>query len=380
MRRFRTRAVLILLALALLAAIGWRLAHLRRVRRRAGEDAKTPQPVAVQAVVRGDLDIYLEGLGTVTPLATVTVRTQISGLLVEVDFREGQMVRQGDVLAVIDPRPYQVALEQAEGQLRQAQAQLKEAKIDLTRYQTLASQQSIAQQQVDSQRALVEQDEGVVQTDQAAVDNARLNLVYCHVSAPITGRVGLRVVDQGNYVTPGDSGGLVVLTRVKPITVIFTLPEQYLPQVLSRLHRGAALPVDAYDQSETLRLASGKLEAIDNQADPTTGTFRLRATFANDDETLYPQEFVNVRMLLQTDRQVLVIPTSGVERNQQGSFVYVVKPNHTAATRPVKLGPVQGERVEVLSGLSAGEQVVVDGADRLREGMPVSVQPDAARP
>ena len=341
---------------------------------RFGPGANGPLPVMARPAFEGDIDIYLDGLGTVTPLATVVVRSQISGQLVQVAFQEGQMVKAGDLLAVIDPRPYQVALEQAEGQQQQAKAQLEEAKIDLDRYVTLSQQDSIAKQQVDAQRALVTQDEGIVQTDQAAIDNAKLNLAYCHIVAPVAGRVGLRQVDQGNYVTPCDANGLVVLTEVKPITVIFTLPEDNIPQVVSRMHSGDSIDVDAYDRGQTVKLASGKVSTIDNEVDPTTGTFKLRAVFANDDERLFPSQFVNIRMLLDTDEDVTVIPTSAIERGDQGAYVYVVKPDNTVTARPVTLGPSEGERVEVKEGLKPGEKVVTDGADRLKEGAKVIVQ------
>ena len=353
-------------------------------RARFGFSANAPLPVVVRAAVAGDIDIYLNGLGTVTPIANVTLRTQISGQLMSVAFQEGQMVKQGDVLAEIDPRPYQVALQQAQGQLLQAQAQLKEAQIDLARYQTLSQLDSIAKQTVDSQSALVTQDEGLVQTDQAAIASAKLNLTYCHITAPVAGRVGLRQVDPGNYVTPGDSNGLVVLTQVKPITVIFSLPEDTVPDVAARLHSGAKIPVDAYDRGLTRKLASGALANIDNQVDPTTGTFKLRALFPNDDESLFPNQFVNVKMLLNIAKGSIVIPSSAVEQGQQASFVYVVKMDAAAAggvatvsARTITLGPSEGEKVAVASGLAIGEQVVVDGADKLKDGAKVYLQKPA---
>ncbi|MGD1032196.1 MAG: MdtA/MuxA family multidrug efflux RND transporter periplasmic adaptor subunit [Opitutaceae bacterium] len=333
-----------------------------------------PLPVVAQPAQKGDINIYLNGLGTVTPLATVTVRSQISGLLVEIHFEEGQMVNKGDLLAVIDPRPYQVALEQAKGQLLQAQAQLKEAQVDLARYVKLAEQDSIAGQQVDTQRALVTQYEGLVQVDQSAIDSASLNLTYCHITAPVSGRVGLRQVDIGNYVTPGDSGGLVVLAELKPITVIFTLPEDDIPGVSTRINSGIKIPVDAYDRMQVHKLASGTLGTIDNEVDPSTGTFKLRALFPNDDLQLFPNQFVNVRMLLDVHKDATVIPSSAIERGQQGAFVYLVKPDSTVASRAVTLGTTEGERVEVLSGLAIGDRVVTDGGDRLKEGQDVIVQ------
>jgi multidrug efflux system membrane fusion protein len=382
-RRFPTLWV-VLAGVILLVAYIWRQTHApvpgarpmpgagRRSSRSFGMFG--PLPVVALPAVKGDLNVYLNGLGTVTPLANVAVRTQISGILMQVNFKEGQMVNKGDLLAVIDPRPYQVALEQAQGQLQQAQAQLKEAQVDLGRYETLAQQDSIAKQQVDSQRALVSQYQGLVVTDQAAIDSAKLNLTYCHIVAPVTGRVGLRLIDSGNYVTPGDSNGLVVLTEVKPMSVLFTLPEDNVPEVAARIHSGATLTVDAYDRSLTKKLATGTLSTLDNQVDTTTGTFKLRAIFANEDESLFPQQFVNIKMLLDVARGATIISTSAIERGQQGTFVYLVKPDDTVTATPVTLGPVDGEHVAVLSGLAVGALVVVDGADKLKEGMQVVVQ------
>lgn len=337
-------------------------------------DSGMALPVVATAARHGELHVYLNGLGTVTPFANVTVRTQISGVLMSVNFNEGQIVKKGDLLATIDSRPYEVALEQANGQIAQAKAQLTSAKADLDRYQTLAKQDSIAQQQVDAQVALVSQYEGLVETDQAAIDNAKLNIAYCHITAPVGGRVGLRQVDAGNYVTSGDANGIVVLTQIQPITVIFTLPEDNVPGVTARLHSGESIAVDAYDRTQTTKLASGTLGTIDNQVDTTTGTFKLRAVFANADESLFPNQFVNVHMLLDTEHDDIVIPTSAVERGQQGTFAYVVTPDNTATARPITLGNVEGETVSVLSGLKAGELVVSDGADKLKEGSPVIVQ------
>jgi multidrug efflux system membrane fusion protein len=380
----RTRPVLVMVAgIALILGVVWW--------KNRGENLTTPKggfggmhggrsgsagplPVLVRPAMKGDINIYLDGLGTVTPLANVTLRAQISGLLMQVNFQEGQMVKQGDVLAVIDPRPYAVALEQAQGQLLQAQAQLAEAQADFSRYVTLSGQDSISKQQVDAQRALVAQDEGLVKTDQAAVDNANLNLTYCHVAAPVTGRVGLRQVDPGNYVTPGDASGLVVLAQVQPISVIFTLPEDNIPQITARMRSGAEIPVLAFDRTQTNQLASGTLSTIDNEVDTTTGTVKLRAIFPNADGSLFANQFVNVRMLLDVDQGATVIPTSAVELGQQGSFVYVVGSDNTVAAQSVTLGPTEGERVAVLSGLNLGDRVVVDGADKLKDGQAVIVQ------
>jgi multidrug efflux system membrane fusion protein len=281
------------------------------------------------------------------------------------------MVKPGDLLAVVDPRPYEVALEQAEGQLKQAQAQLKDAQIDNVRYAELAKQDSIAIQEVDKQVAMVAQDEGLVESSQSAVDSAKLNLDYCHITATVAGRIGLRNVDPGNYVTPGDPSGIATLTQVKPISVLFSLPEDDAPSVEDGLNSGAALPVEAFNRSQTVRLATGTLATVDNQVDPTTGTFRLRALFANEDGRLFSNQFVNVRMRLDVEHGVTVVPTSAIERGQQGTFVYVLGPERTVAARAVTLGPTEGEQVAVASGLKLGELVVTEGADRLKDGMKV---------
>jgi multidrug efflux system membrane fusion protein len=374
-RRRRTAIILLVLAAVLLGLVWWvnhRSDVPQRGRHRYGE--MEPLPVGAHAAVKSSLNLFLDGLGTVTPLHTVTVRTQISGHLVQIAFDEGQLVHRGDLLAVIDPRPYQVALEQAQGQLAQAQSQLETARLNLSRYETLAQQDSIAKQQVDTARSQVAQFEGAVQADQAAIDSAKLNLTYCHIKSPIDGRVGLRLVDQGNYVTPGDANGIVVITQTKPITVIFTLPEDNITRIASRLHSGTKLPVEVFDRTQTRKLASGTLTTIDNQIDTSTGTFRLRAEFPNEDETLFPNQFVNVRLLVETISDATVVPTSAIERNQQGSFVYVVQPDSTVTARPVTLGATEGERVAITSGLKVGELVVTDGADRLKEGLKVVVQ------
>jgi membrane fusion protein, multidrug efflux system len=336
-----------------------------------------PIPVVARAARTSDINVILNLPGTVTPLTTVTIRTQISGQLVQVNFAEGQMVNKGDVLAVIDPRPYQAALEQAQGQLLQAQAQLKEGQIDLERYQTLSTQDSISKQQVDAQQALVSQYEGMTKTDQAAVDNAQLNLAYCHIKAPFTGRVGLRLVDQGNYVTPGDATGLVILTQVKPISVIYSLAERYIPAVQKRIKSGDKIQVDAYNSDDSSKVASGSLGTIDNTVDTTTGQFKLRALFPNDDEALFPNQFVTVHMLLDVDKGVTVISTSAIERGQQGTYVYVVGADNKVSAKTVKLGDTEGERVGVVSGVSPGDKVVVDGADRLKDGVEVVAQDPA---
>src|SRR5690242_7741155 len=348
-RRSRWRLVpWLLVVLAVVAAIVWVTRPREAAPPRAGRFALSgPMVVVPEAAKKGDIPIILNALGTVTPLATVTVKTQISGQIMEIGFQEGQTVQKGDFLAEIDPRPYQLALNQAQGQLLKDQALLKNAQIDLARYRTLVAQDSLAKQQLDTQASLVAQYQGVVRTDQAMVDNAKLNLQYCRITAPVTGRVGLRLVDQGNYVTVGEATGLVVITQMQPITVVFPLPEDNLPAIVKRMRSGAQLAVTAYDRTQTTKLATGTLTTIDNQIDPTTGTFKLKAQFANDDEGLFPNQFVNVQLLVDTLHDVTTIPTSAVQRGAPGTFVYLVKPDDTVTVRPVKLGPSAGERVAV---------------------------------
>ena len=364
----------LLLVLAIIGAVVWYY-------HRPSEQPKTggrnqfggPTPVAVATVQKGDMPVTLTGLGTVTPLATVTVKTQINGYLTEVAFQEGRMVKKGDFLAQIDPRPYQVALEQAEGQLAKDQALLKNAQLDLQRYNTLVAQNSIATQTRDTQVSLVAQDQAAIKTDQAQVDAQKLNLVYAHIVSPVTGRVGLRQVDAGNYVQTSDPNGIVVVTQLQPISVIFTLPEDNLPAVMKQVHAGAALPVTAYDRTGTTELGKGRLETVDNQIDTTTGTVKLRAIFDNEQEILFPNQFVNVQLLVNTMKGVDIVPTAAIQHGAPGAFVYVVKPDQTAAVQKVKLGPGDGQQIAVLDGLQPGEKVVVDGSDRLREGAKVTL-------
>jgi membrane fusion protein, multidrug efflux system len=338
--------------------------------------AGMPIPVGVATAAQGDMPVTLSGLGSVTPLATVTVQTQISGYLMSVGFTEGQHVKKGDFLAQIDPRPYQVALEQDQAQLAKDQASLRAAEIDLKRYNTLAAQNSIATQTRDDQIYTVAQDKAQVQVDQAQVDTQKLNLVYCHIISPVTGRVGLRQVDPGNYVTPTNlTSGIVVVTQTQPISVIFTLPEDNLPQVQQQVHAGATLEATAYDRTGTTKIATGKLETIDNQIDPTTGTVKLRAIFDNTDDALFPNQFVNIKLLVRTLQDAVLIPTAAIQRGAPGTFVYLVKPNRTVAVQKVDLGPGDGQKVAILSGLEAGDRVVDDGADRLKDGAKISIAP-----
>ena len=325
------------------------------------------------------MPVTLSQLGTVTPLATVTVKTQISGYLMEVAFQEGQMVKKGDFLAQVDPRPYQVALEQAQAQLAKDQALLTNARLDLQRYNTLVAQNSIARQTRDTQASLVAQYEATVKSDQAQIDAQKLNLTYCHIVSPVTGRVGLRQVDAGNYVQTSDANGIVVVTQLRPISVIFTMSEDNLPEVMKRLGTGAVLSVTAYDRTGSTELAPGKLDTVDNQIDTTTGTVKLRAIFDNEQNILFPNQFVNVKLLVNTLHDADIVPNSAIQRGAPGTFVYMVKPDRTAAVEKVKLGPTDGQRTAILSGLQPGESVVIDGMDRLRDGAKVTLA-DANRP
>ena len=335
--------------------------------------ANAPQSVRLATVTQGDMPVLLNALGTVTPLATVTVRTQIAGQLMEVGFQEGQLVHKGDFLAQIDPRPYEISLLQAQGTLAHDQAVLAQAQADLGRYEILLKQDSVSGQQVDDQRFLVKQTEGQVAADQAQVKTFQLDLTYCHIVAPVDGRVGLRQVDAGNYVQTSDTNGLVVITKLSPISVIFTLPEDNLPAVQARLNSGAQLPVTAYDRAGVALLANGVLRTTDNQIDTTTGTLKLRAYFPNTDLRLFPNQFVNARLLVNTEHGVTIVPSAALQTGSIGQYVYVAQPGNTVTVRTVKQGIVSGERTSILSGVQPGEQVVIDGVDRLREGAKIMV-------
>jgi multidrug efflux system membrane fusion protein len=367
----RHRRLSITLVATLLVAVGIAIA-LRPSQKadfRAGRfGGGGPMPVNVATAEKGEIPLTVNALGTVTPLATVTVRPQVTGYIVRIAFQEGQMVKEGDVLAVVDPQPYRLALQQAEGQLGRDQAQLHNAEIDLERYQTLFAQDSIARQQLDTQNALVRQYRGVVQADEAAVGTARLNLERCEIRAPLTGRVGLRQVDQGNYVANGDANGIAVITQVQPISVLFTVPEDQLQQVLQRVRSGAILPVTALDRSQKTRIAAGTLSTIDNKIDTATGTVKLRAIFDNADERLFPNQFVNVELLVDTLKDVTVLPVAAIQRGAPGTFVYAVDKDSKVSVRPVKLGAQTPEKVAVETGAAPGDVVVTDGADRIRDG------------
>lgn len=332
-----------------------------------------PQPVGFATADKGDIRIVLNELGTVTSLDTVTVYTQINGQFQEIGFTEGQEVKKGDFLAQIDPRPYLAALEQAQGTLAKDQGLLAQAQADLKRYQTLGRQDSIAQQQLDDQRFLVQQYTGTVQTDQGAVATAKLNLSYCRIVSPIDGRVGLRQVDPGNYVQTSSTTGIAVVTQMQPISVVFAVPEDALPDITPRMRAGAALTVEAYDRANTRLLATGTLRHMDNLIDTTTGTLKLRAVFDNPDERLYPNQFVNARLLVDTMKGTLRVPVPAVQRGEPGTFVYLINANNTVSVRPVKVGPVDGNFQAVLSGLEPGDRVVTDGTDRLKDGAAVTL-------
>ena len=366
------RVPVIVAALLLLVLLAWLLTPKGGTKAPGGRFALGgPMPVVTASARSGDMPITLMGLGTVTPLATVTVQSQISGQIQKILFKEGQLVKVGDPLFLIDPRPYQVALEQAEGALARDKALLANARVDLDRYQTLFAQDSIAEQQLATQKALVAQDEGNVKTDQGQIDAAKLNLTYCHIVSPISGRVGLQQLTLGNYVTPAEPNGLVVVTQLQPVTVVFTLPEDDIPPLLKRLNGGATLPVSAYDRTNTQVLATGTLQSVDSQIDNTTGTLKLKAIFPNTDQSLFPQQFVNVVLLLDTLHGATLIPQAGVQRGAPGTYVYVINADQTVSVRKIALGPGDPTNVTITQGLTPGETVVVDGADKLKDGAKV---------
>jgi multidrug efflux system membrane fusion protein len=329
-------------------------------------------PVVVANAQKGDLPVYLIGLGSVTAFNTVTVHTRVDGQIVKVNFTEGQYVHQGDALIEIDPRPYQVMLEQAEGQLAKDQAQLHDVQVDFERYTLLFNEGVIPKQQVDTQQAQVGQYQGAIKADQATIDNAKLQLVYCNITAPIGGRVGLRLVDIGNIVHAADTNGLLVITQVQPIAVIFTLPQDQLQQVLGKLYGVQALTVEAYDRDDSSKIADGKLLTIDNQIDPTTGTYKLKAVFQNDHNILFPNQFVNIHMLVDIKHNVMIIPAAAIQRGPQGTYVYVVENGNTVKIRPVTIAQTTGNNVGISAGLNAGDVVVIDGQDKLQDGSQVT--------
>jgi multidrug efflux system membrane fusion protein len=346
----------------------------------SGQHGQPPQTVRVAPVTLGDMPLTIDALGTVTPFETVTIRTQIAGNLQEVGFTEGQIVKKGDFLAQIDPRPYEAALAQAQGQLAKDTALLGQAQGDLTRFQQLAKQDSIAMQQVADQEALVAQDKAAIATDQAMVKTAQLNVAYTHIVSPVTGRVGLRLVDPGNYLQPSDATGIVVITQIDPISVVFTTPEDNLPRIAARLNAGAELKVTVLDRDNVSALATGTLTTYDSQIDVTTGTIRMRATFDNPNAVLFPQQFVNVRLLVDTMTGATLAPNPAIQLGASGNFVYLLNDDSTVSKRDIVTGPGNGKRTVITSGLKVGDKVVIDGVDRLRDGAKVKVVDAPASP
>ncbi len=386
-RRHWVALLVVIIVVALMIALFRYIQHKQPVpagRPGGGRDGQNvPVAVSVATAISGDIQLRIPALGTVTPLATVTVRTQISGVMQKILFTEGQIVHQGDSLAQIDPRPYEAALQQMQGNLKRDQALLADAKLDLTRYEGLVKEDSIAVQQLDTQKALVDQYIGTIESDEGQLKTASVNLLYTHILSPVTGRVGLRQVDQGNYVTPGDANGIVVINQLQPITVIFSIPEDNVSALMRRLHDPTPMTVEAFDRTNSAKLADGKLLTVDNEIDVTTGTVKLRAQFDNADGVLFPNQFVNVQLLQDVLHDQIIIPNSAVRRGAPNgvisTFVYVVNADRTVAVRPVTLGVVDGERVAVTQGLAVGEMVVTEGGDRLREGAQVQL-PGAAPP
>lgn len=350
----------------------------------AGKDGKGDKgggravPVVVATSRKGDMPVYLPGLGSVTAFNTVTVRSRVDGQIIKVAFTEGQMVKEGDLLLEIDPRPFQVMLEQAEAQKARDAALLQNALIDQERYKVLYSQEAIPKQQLDTQLATVAQTQATIKSDQAAIDNAKLQLVYCRITSPLTGRIGLRLVDQGNIIHATDTNGLVVITQLQPIAVIFNIAEDSLPAVRRKM-QSETLRIDAYDRDLKKKLAMGKLLTIDNQIDQATGTVRFKGEFANEDNALFPNQFVNARMLLDTRHNAVIIPTAAIQRSPQSTFVYVVKADNTAEVRTVVSTLTEGDEAAVDSGLEPGENVVIDGVDKLQQGTKVSVRMSGAK-
>ncbi len=346
---------------------------------RDGQMSNGPAPVDAATAVKGNIGVYVTGLGAVTPIYTVTVKTQINGQLMQVLYKEGDMVKKGDTLAEIDPRPYQAQLTQYEGQLIRDQANLDNARVDQKRYEDLIKTDAVTEQQLATQIATVKSDEGIVKNDQGLIDAAKVNLIYCHITAPITGRIGLRLVDPGNFVQTTDTTGLLVITQLQPISVIFTISEDQLPPVFAKQRAGQTLQVDAFNRNNTQKISSGTLTTIDNEIDQTTGTVKLRATFDNPHLELFPNQFVNARLLEEEKRGVVLVPTAAVQRSSENTFVYVVKPDSTVTVRQVKVGTSDDNNTEIVSGIQPGEVVVLSGVDKLQEGSQVTVHMEEAK-
>ena len=374
--RSRARTGLLLVGGLVLAGVGYRMWLSPRSAasdtEQAAKPVARPVPVVAEPARTGDIPVYIDGLGAVTPIATVTVRSRVDGQLMAVHFQEGQMVRAGDLLAEIDPRPFQVQLQQAQGQLAKDQALLANALVDLERYRKLWASDSIPKQQLDTQEALVRQYKASIESDKGAVDAAKLQLTYSRITAPISGRLGLRLVDAGNMVHATDPGGLVTITQIRPIAVVFSVPEDDLPVLMPRMRNGDPPKVEAYDRDGSRHIATGTVLTVDNSIDPTTGTVKVKAQFPNEDDALFPSQFVNARLLLDTKRNVTLVPGVAVRRGTKGAYVYVVGPKQTVEARPVRVGVSEGNDTSIDEGISPGDIVVTDGADSLRDGMTVT--------
>ena len=368
--------------LALLGAIGWHYwsknvpASTAATGSQPGDTKKGfgTVPVVAAKARRGNIGVYITGLGSVTPIYTVTLKSRVDGQLMNVHYNEGDLVHEGDLLLEIDPRPYEVQLEQAEGQMARDKANLENARVDLDRYTKLLAQDAIPEQQLATQKATVAQDEGIVKADQGQIDGAKLNLVYCKIAAPITGRVGLRLVDPGNIVHASDMNGLLVITQINPISVIFTVAEDDLPVVLRKFAAGEHLHAEAYDRDNRVRIGSGTLATVDNQIDPTTGSLRLRANFENKDNLLFPNQFVNIRLLVEQKSGVTLVPNAVIQRNSRSTYVYVVQADKTVTVRQVEVGTSEGNDTQIISGVAPGDILVMTGVDKLQEGTKVTVE------
>jgi multidrug efflux system membrane fusion protein len=368
----RRPPLVVLGLMALLVLAVYRITSLVQKPSRGHEQQNAPQPVAVASIGTGDINVVVNALGTVTPIATVTVKSRVDGELLAVGFKEGQTVKKGDFLAQIDPRPFEATRAQLEGQLVHDQGLLDQARKNLVRFQTLLKQDSIARQQAEDQVFLVKQNEGSVQADQALINAQKLNLIYAHIVSPIDGRIGLRMVDPGNFVQTTDAG-LAVVTQMHPISVIFIVPEDNIPPIMDAIRAGRTLEVTAYDRANVAPLSTGKVISLDSQIDPTTGTVKLRADFDNLDDKLFPNQFVNAHLLIRTLHGAITVPSRAVQYGAPGAYVYIVGLDDTVAARTIELGPQDGPMFAVKSGLSPGDRIVVDGADRLRPGMKVSI-------